>query len=234
MSDAKAAEQLWIRAHERIKHGELAQAVRDLSKAYEILKGLRDPRIGQVHRRWVEVHKLYQERKAAGQAGPAAGAQAAAAKAKAEAEAKARAEAEAQARAAAEARKSAESKSQEVAVAEANYRKAEAERARAESAPMSIEQQAETAANEGDLQKAIALYRQVVSAQPNNELAQERVRELEAAAQKADELSRPQPAARQIDTSVPAGAPLDPGDTPASQVAYLEGLIQQVQGRRRA
>lgn len=64
MSDAKRAEQLWLTAHEHVKQGNLAQAVRDLASCYEMLKALKDPRLAQVHRRWVEVHKLYQERKA--------------------------------------------------------------------------------------------------------------------------------------------------------------------------
>ena len=59
-------------------------------------------------------------------------------------------------------------------------------------------------------------------------------RELEAAAGKAATLSHPPSAVAQIDTRVPEGAPLDPGDTPESQVAYLEGLLRQVQDRRRA
>ena len=59
--NAKIAEQLWLRAHESIRRGELASAVRDLAKAFEILKALQDPRLAQVHARWVDVHKMYKE-----------------------------------------------------------------------------------------------------------------------------------------------------------------------------
>jgi len=64
--DAKVAEKLWMRAHEAVRRGELARAVKDLAKAFEILKALKDPRLAQVHARWVDVHKMYKEEAAKG------------------------------------------------------------------------------------------------------------------------------------------------------------------------
>ncbi len=64
--NAKIAEQLWLRAHDHIRRGNLAQAVRDLAKSFEILKALGDPRIRQVHEKWIAVHKLYKEEQQSG------------------------------------------------------------------------------------------------------------------------------------------------------------------------
>lgn len=62
MSDVQTAEQLWVKAHELVKAGQLAHAVRDLARCYEILKAAQDPRLSQVHRRWIEVHQVYLRR----------------------------------------------------------------------------------------------------------------------------------------------------------------------------
>lgn len=136
--NAKVAEQLWLRAHESIRRGELANAVRDLAKAFEILKALQDPRLAQVHARWVDVHRMYKEESARG------GARA----------------------------------------------------AEKPEAPKTLQAQAEAAANEGDIQRAIALYEKIVAESPANELAKERLSELRQAKERAEALSRPpQPAA---------------------------------------
>lgn len=52
------AEALWIRAHEHVRQGDLANAVRDLARCFKLLQQLGDPRLPEVHRRWTEVHKL--------------------------------------------------------------------------------------------------------------------------------------------------------------------------------
>lgn len=61
MSDIALAEQLWTRAHEHVKRGEFADAVRDLAQAFQILQAANDPRLYEVHRRWTEVHQMYLE-----------------------------------------------------------------------------------------------------------------------------------------------------------------------------
>ena len=61
MSDIAQAEQLWTRAHEHVKRGEFAEAVRDLAQAFQILQAANDPRLYEVHRRWTEVHQMYVE-----------------------------------------------------------------------------------------------------------------------------------------------------------------------------
>ncbi len=55
------AKDLWTSAHEHVRRGDLAAATRDLSGCYQILQALKDPRITEVHKRWIEVHKLYLE-----------------------------------------------------------------------------------------------------------------------------------------------------------------------------
>ena len=52
------AEALWIRAHEHVRRGEFAPAVRSLAACFKILQQLGDPRLPEVHRRWTEVHAL--------------------------------------------------------------------------------------------------------------------------------------------------------------------------------
>jgi colicin import membrane protein len=219
MSDAKAAEKLWLEAHEHVKNGNLAQGVRDLAKCYEMLKALKDPRLPQVHRRWVEVHKLYQARKQQQQAQQQ---QAAAQQAEQQAAAQAQAAAEAQAQAAAQAR-------QQAAANEAIQVEA---RAQADAA-MSLEEHAETAANAGDLDKAVALYERIVTEQPTNELARERLAELRAASGRAAEMSggaRPSPA----EAAAVAPGQAAPAAAPVDDVAFLEGLLSRVQERRRS
>src|SRR4051812_2489842 len=105
MTDVQTAESLWARAHEHVKRGDFASAVRDLAACFQILQAKNDPRVYEVHRRWTEVHQMYLED---GQ----------------------RTEAPA-----------------------------------AQKAP-SVEAEAEAAANAGDLDKAIGLYRQAIQQSP--------------------------------------------------------------------
>jgi hypothetical protein len=58
-------------------------------------------------------------------------------------------------------------------------------------AARSTEEEAETAANGGDLPKAIALYRELVEKSPGNELVRERLSELEAAHARATQIVTP-------------------------------------------
>jgi tetratricopeptide (TPR) repeat protein len=127
MSDAKTAEGLWARAHDHVKRGDFANAVRDLAQCFQILQALQDPRVYEVHKRWTEVHRMYMED---GQKKP-----------------------------------------------EPVVNKAP-----------SIEAEAETAANAGDLDKAIELYRQAIQQNPENELIAERLLELTQAKARADDL----------------------------------------------
>ena len=76
MSDVQTAEQLWVKAHELVKAGQLAHAVRDLARCYEILKAAQDPRLSQVHRRWIEVHQVYLRRSQKAKRAKESGAQA--------------------------------------------------------------------------------------------------------------------------------------------------------------
>jgi Tetratricopeptide repeat len=55
------AERLWLLAHDHVRRGEFAQAVRQLAQCYAMLQALGDPRLYEVHRRWTEVHKMYLE-----------------------------------------------------------------------------------------------------------------------------------------------------------------------------
>lgn len=195
---AAAAEQLWLRAHEWIRRGNLAQGVRDLAKSFEILKALKDPRVRQVHAKWVEVHKLYTEEQKSGVGRPL-------------------------------------ERDQPIATLQA---------------------EAEAAANTGKLDVAIALYGKIVAAQPSNELARERLVELQQAKGRADELSgvaksaaQPAPAQQAPTQHAPGwhqkpttssaqvqapvvvqpvakAAPMDP-------VAYLETLLVRVEENKR-
>jgi hypothetical protein len=129
MSDIAMAEQLWTRAHELVKRGEFADAVRDLAQAFQILQAANDPRLYEVHRRWTEVHQMYVEDGA---------------------------------------RQQPKAPAQEKPTAEA---------------------EAEAAANAGDLERAIALYQQVVRERPTHELARERLQELLQARARAHDLT---------------------------------------------
>ena len=55
------AERLWAQAHEFVRRGDFAAAVRDLARCYALLEEAADPRIADVHRRWTEVHQMYLE-----------------------------------------------------------------------------------------------------------------------------------------------------------------------------
>lgn len=129
MSDVARAEQLWTRAHEHVKRGEFAQAVRDLSESFQLLQAANDPRLYEVHRRWTEVHQMYVEDGAR-----------------------------------------------------------EQPRSQTEANP-GIEAEAEAAANSGDLERAISLYEQIVSARPDHDLARERLQELLQARARAHDLA---------------------------------------------
>ena len=122
-------ETLWNRAHDHVRRGDFASAVRDLAQCFQLLQAAGDPRVYEVHKRWTEVHKLYMED---GQ--------------------------------------------RQVVPKEP------------EKAP-SIEAEAEAAANAGDLDKAISLYREAVQQSPDNELIQERLLELTQARARADDLT---------------------------------------------
>lgn len=295
MSEIQMAEQLWVRAHELIKTGNLAQSVRDLAKCYELLKAAQDPRLPQVHRRWIEVHQLYLARaqQAAGAtphhaaaaspqvvsaAGSAAGSAAAASPAATagggtEASpspeaASASPRAAATIPAAADPRPAAvttgdgdtrrkdipstlpaDASSANTRIAGAVARAAEAASAvPMASAPievvtrtplqaeMSLEEAAEAAVNEGELSRAIALYQHIVQASPTNELAEERLGELQEALARVNAhrgATASQDEAQSPQVAGSAGGPRPPFGA-AEQVAYLEGLLQQVQERRRS
>ena len=68
------AEALWVRAHESVRRGDFAAAVRDLAACFKLLQAASDPRLPEVHRRWTEVHQLALEDAAQGRAAPAAAA----------------------------------------------------------------------------------------------------------------------------------------------------------------
>jgi hypothetical protein len=185
---AAAAEQLWLRAHEWIRRGNLAQGVRDLAKSFEILKALKDPRVRQVHAKWVEVHKLYTEEQKAGAVRPV-------------------------------------EREQPVATLQA---------------------EAEAAANAGKLDVAIALYGKIVAAQAQNELARERLVELQQAKQRADEMSgaakpvvqhaagwHQQPTTSSMQAPVAAQQPVVAKAQPLDPVAYLESLLVRVEQNKR-
>ena len=254
MSDVKTAEQLWARAHELIKNGQLPQAVRDLAQCYELLKATKDPRLPQVHRRWIEVHKLYQERTqkaqaaAAGQAQAQAGAQASAAAPAAQARPQAVVQPQVpQAQVAAQAQPAAQAQfvvvpqvaaqpqpaaAQPAAAQPAASEPVEVVTRSAESAQMTLEEAAEAAANDGDLGRAVSLYERIVEEAPTNELARERLNELKAADARARD-HRTATAARDAAlAAAPASAAAGPLDT-QGKVAFLEGLLQQVEERRR-
>ncbi len=273
MSDAKQAEQLWLTAHENVKQGNLAQAVRDLSTCYEMLKALKDPRLPQVHRRWVEVHKLYQERKArakaaaAAQAAPQPGASVTV-PARAVAAQPIAAQPIAAQPIAAQPIAAQPIAAQPIAAQPAVAQPAVAQPAVAQpiaaqpvvaaasTEPVRVEprfsqaeartlgEEAEAAANAGDLERAIALYARVVEQHPSNELAKERMAELKAASARKSEMSGPHARPAHIAASLPSssvvaapGAGTPAGRFPAGtegDVAFLEALLQQVQERGRA
>ena len=85
------AEALWVRAHEHVRRGDFAPAVRDLAACFKLLQTAGDPRLPEVHRRWTEVHKLAVEEAAQGRTAPATPAVTAAPSLEAEAEAAANA-----------------------------------------------------------------------------------------------------------------------------------------------
>jgi tetratricopeptide (TPR) repeat protein len=200
------SELLWLRAHEHVRRGEFAQAVRLLAQCYSLLEQAKDPRVHEVHRRWTEVHKMYLED----------GARAAGA---------------------------------------------------AKQAVSSLQGQAEEAANRGDLVQAISLYERLIAASPQNELARERLQELQSAKHRADDLQRPATAPatapvmamqdapvgmKSLDVSIEffeenntlaAPAQSQPvavveqrpsRDAVASDVPFLEELLVRIHQRRRA
>ncbi|MBI1945186.1 MAG: hypothetical protein HYS27_05795 [Deltaproteobacteria bacterium] len=61
MSETLTVEELWQRAHELVRRGDFANAVRDLSLCYQTLQERQDPRLYEVHKRWTEVHQMYLE-----------------------------------------------------------------------------------------------------------------------------------------------------------------------------
>ena len=61
MTESLTVEELWQRAHELVRRGDFANAVRDLSLCYQTLQERQDPRLYEVHKRWTEVHQLYLE-----------------------------------------------------------------------------------------------------------------------------------------------------------------------------
>jgi tetratricopeptide (TPR) repeat protein len=236
MSDATLAEQLWLKAHAEVKTGNLAQSVRDLAKCYELLKVLKDPRLAQVHRRWVEVHKLYQQRKARAQAAhhaqlaqaQAAQAQAAQAQAvQAQAVLAQVAQAEAPAQVAAQPVQAQAAPGQvswaQAAPAQQPQPSASDEPVRVEprvsqAEPRTLGEQAEAAANAGNLEQAVAIYKRLLAASPSNDFARERLWQLTAARSRADAMG---------------GPAADSSGLAQDDVAFLEGLLQKVQERRR-
>ena len=71
MTETLTVEELWQRAHELVRRGDFANAVRDLSLCYQTLQAQQDPRLYEVHKRWTEVHQLYLEDGARGSEPPA-------------------------------------------------------------------------------------------------------------------------------------------------------------------
>lgn len=130
MTETLTVEELWQRAHELVRRGDFANAVRDLSLCYQTLQERQDPRLYEVHKRWTEVHQMYLEDGARISEPPAA-------------------------------------------------------------AAPSVEAEAESAANAGNLEKAIELYERAARENPSNELVRERLGELRAARARAAELTSP-------------------------------------------
>ena len=114
---------------------------------------------------------------------------------------------------------------------------------------MSLEEAAEAAVNQGDLPRAVALYERIVVEAPSNELAKERLAELKAADARARD-HRMATAARDAERAPTSnGAFAHASSTPSSPVSstmtssapldsdgkivFLEGLLQQVEERRR-
>lgn len=239
MSDARMAEQLWVKAHELVKAGQLAQAVRDLAKCYELLKAAGDPRLPQVHRRWIEVYKLYQERQKHAQAAQQAAPQATSAARPAAKNAPATQAAPAHSAPAASGPPSGGQALHAAPSAQpaAAFQSAPSARPEAEPSAQGLRnlgEEAETAANQGNLPKAIALYEQILRLFPQNELAKERLAELRAAHAKAEAMrtarASEDAAARGLASAEPKRGPLRVKE----KVAFLEGLLRQVEERRRA
>ncbi len=65
-SPTQQAEAYWVRAHEQVRRGEFAGAVRDLAACFKLLQSVGDPRLPEVHRRWTEVHRMAVEDQASG------------------------------------------------------------------------------------------------------------------------------------------------------------------------
>jgi len=74
-----------------------------------------------------------------------------------------------------------------------------------EKAP-SLQAEAESAANAGDLERAVGLYEQISAQTPANELVKERLSELRAAQRRAAELSSPPVSTSAKPTTVPSAA----------------------------
>lgn len=130
MTETLTVEELWQRAHELVRRGDFANAVRDLSLCYQALQERQDPRLYEVHKRWTEVHQMYLEDGA------------------------------------------------RVSEPQAT-------------AALSVEAEAESAANAGNLEGAIELYERAAQQSPGNELVRERLGELRAARARAAELTSP-------------------------------------------
>jgi hypothetical protein len=71
-SPTQQAEAYWVRAHEQVRRGDFAGAVRDLAACFKLLQSVNDPRLPEVHRRWTEVHQMALEDQASGKPSTAA------------------------------------------------------------------------------------------------------------------------------------------------------------------
>ncbi len=206
MSDAtiQEAESLWFQAQESIRSGDLVTAVRELAASFEILKHYQDPRLRQVHAKWIDVYQILQ----------------------------------------------ADTQSIQTRSEETPTARFQTEQARGEAA-----------ANAGDLETALQYYSSVIAQDPHNELARERFRELQKATHRAQEYqsrnlldAAPGQPSSSIDASANQGAgaqtatrPIPtPRETAAQaepiaqiqsledqQIAFLEGLVDQIQSRRK-
>jgi tetratricopeptide (TPR) repeat protein len=206
MSDAtiQEAESLWFQAQESIRSGDLVQAARELSASFEILKHFQDPRLRQVHAKWIDVYQILQ----------------------------------------------ADTQSIQARSPEKTTARFQTEQA-----------QGEAAANAGDLATALQYYSRVVAQDPDNELARERFQELREASQKAQQYQErnhleavpSQPSTSglssanqgaEVEAQNEAVTALQTADAPAEpvarsvslhdqQIAFLEGLLDQIQSRRK-
>jgi len=206
MSDAtvQEAESLWFQAQESIRSGDLVKAARELAASFEILKHFQDPRLRQVHAKWVDVYQILQ----------------------------------------------ADTQSIQTRSEETPSARFKTEQAKGEAA-----------ANAGDLETALQYYSSVIAQDPHNELARERFSELQEATQRAQEYqssnhleatpSQPsspidasanreagaQTATRTVTTPRETAAQAEPIAQSQSledqQIAFLEGLVDQIQSRRK-